>query len=115
MNLGGVQKFTNFPCTSCSDFASYESGDQNFRSPDLVRTMTILTIAAVVIVIAWFAFTTLFWTSFKEDERVHPIYRSTMAQPEIEPKPASCPKTGGSPVLRINAACAPSHGTVKQS
>jgi hypothetical protein len=38
--------------------------------------MTIFTVAAGVIVIGWFALTALFWTSFNEDERVHPIYRS---------------------------------------
>ena len=43
------------------------------------HTMTIHTIAAMVIVIAGLTLAALFWSSFKEDERVHPIYRSRMA------------------------------------
>jgi hypothetical protein len=30
----------------------------------------------LVIVIGWFALAALFWASFKEDDKVHPIYRS---------------------------------------
>jgi len=43
--------------------------------------MTIFTIAAVVIVIGWFAFTALFWASFKEDKQVHPIYSGVTRNP----------------------------------
>lgn len=42
--------------------------------------MTIFTIAAVLIVIGWFAITALFWASFNEDEQVHPIYRYGVAR-----------------------------------
>jgi hypothetical protein len=48
------------------------------RSLDFAGTMTIFMIVSVIIVIAWLALTALFWMSFKEDKRVHPIYRSNL-------------------------------------
>lgn len=78
--------------------------------------MTILTIAAVVIVIGWFALTTMLWTSFKEDERVHPIYRSMAAHSETERgKLGLHPEREGRLAARINRPSAESHGIVKQS
>ena len=93
-----------------------KNGEQNLRSLDVVRAMIILTIAAVVIVIGWFALTARLWTSFKEDECVHPIYRSMMAHTEMERgKPVSHPKPEGCLAARIHAARAEPHGTAKQS
>lgn len=49
--------------------------------------MTIFTIAAAVIVIGWFAFTVLFWASFKEDKQVHPIYSGVTRNPMRQDEP----------------------------
>ncbi len=42
--------------------------------------MTIFTFAAVVIVTGWFVSAALLWGAFKEDEQMHPIYRSGVAR-----------------------------------
>ena len=59
------------------------------------RTMTIFTIAAMVIVIGWLTLAALFWASFQEDEQAHPIYRSRMAHNQPGRGPVSHPEREG--------------------
>jgi hypothetical protein len=41
--------------------------------------MTIIATVTVVLGVVWFVLAGLFWMLFREDERVHPIYREGMA------------------------------------